>query len=142
MADIDESPGVTGWGLDLEFDQTILALTDVQIGSGWAPWPSDDDLSGVIPFGLGPVSGSDTLLATLIFESISVGRTELFSSVTPTDLLEGFALPLPGEFAEVSFVPAEVLVQQVPVPATSALLLFGWLIHCCKRQKTGDVFAG
>lgn len=135
LADIDEPDGVIGWGLDLEFDQSLLSLQNILIGSQWTPLTSDDNLGGFLPFAFppAPVSGADTLLATLLFEAISEGTSDLFASATPLDLLEGFALSTPGAFAETEFQQGQVVVSAVSEPGVLLLLSIAFALLALRR---------
>jgi hypothetical protein len=116
----DLSAPVLGWGLDLQFDDTVLTQASAPtIGPAWnaAFAPDGDDLAAAaFPTG---ISGTDILLATLDFEALAPGQTALTPSVTPGDLNEGFPLD-PTGFDTVTFEPATVTV--LPEPATIALL--------------------
>jgi len=127
-ADIPEP--VLGWGLDVSFDPSILAMTgDPIIGSDWQTSPFPPPLSNPDGDGLAglafplPVSGNDILLATLSFDALALGTSPLVASFTPGDLTEGFPLVLPGSFAEVVFIDGSV--SPVPEPATILLLVSG-----------------
>lgn len=121
LADIQDP--VLGWGLDVGFDPTILSDPAVSIGSSWFPANSldGDGLAGLaFPF---PVSGSNTLLATLTFTTLDYGSSPLIASITPGDLTEGFPLVPPGGFAEVDFINSGVNVSAAPVPEPATILL-------------------
>ena len=117
LADIPDP--VVGWGLDVTFDTSVLDLSGVTVGFAWFPTSGfdGDGLAG-LAFPM-PVYGDDILLATLTFEAIALGTSDLTTSITLAELTEGFALS-PTGFAEVTFQAGSVTV--VPVPAT--ILLF------------------
>ena len=128
---------VLGWGLDINFDSSILAqLGPPVIGPTWfaALAPDGDFLAGsAFPT---PVSGDDILLATLSFEVLTLMETSIVASITPGDLTEGFPLAFPappGSFAEVHF--EELTVQPVPEPSTMLLVGTGLIGLTGFRRK-------
>lgn len=137
VADIPDP--VLGWGLDVSFDTGVLDLTGVAIDPLWFPGfaPDGDGLAGLaFP---SPIFGSDIVLATLTFEAIAVGLSDLVASVTPLDFTEGFPLAppaLPGSFAPITFVDGSVNV--VPEPGTFWLLgtsLVMFLGYAWRKRK-------
>jgi hypothetical protein len=132
-ADIDEP--VLGWGLDLIYDKTILALQGPPlVGPGWSPLFSKDGdgLAGsVFPVS---ISGDDILLATLSFEVLVADPTYLSASTTAEDLMEGFALMESlGSFAEYEVLSTRV--NPVPEPATLVLICLGLAVMVGFRRK-------
>ncbi len=123
VADIPDP--VLGFGLDLTFDGSILSTVgDPMIGPLFQPVvaPDGDGLAGLaFP---SSVSGSNILLATVMFNADNLGATGLVPGVTDGDLTEGFALD-PTGFAEASLHSARVTV--VPEPMSAALLALGGL---------------
>jgi len=118
----DINAPILGWGLDLTFDDSVLSLTGLNIGSIWSAGTAldGDGLAGLaFPT---PVSGTGLLLATLTFQPLTEGVSSLALGVTPTDLTEGFPL-LSSGFADFSLTNGNVSVTSVPIPA--AILLFG-----------------
>ncbi|HKB68516.1 MAG TPA: cohesin domain-containing protein [Pyrinomonadaceae bacterium] len=103
---------VVGWGLDVGFDSALLSLESVEVGPAWhaATAADGDSLAGLVfP---SPVSGQNTLLATLHLKakvSSCTGTATLVASFTANDLAEGFPLPL-GDFANATFVSGSVSV--------------------------------
>lgn len=131
----DFSDPVLGWGLDISFDSSILLLNGTPtLGALWEPASTmdGDGLAGLaFPT---PISGSNVLLATLSFDAIAFGTSDLLASVSKGDLTEGFPL-VDGGFADFIVIPGSVTV--VPVPA--AVWLFGsgliGLVGLAKRKK-------
>lgn len=125
FADIPEP--VLGWGLDINFDSSLVNQTAPPvIGPSWLAASSldGDGLAGLaFPT---PVSGNSILLASLSFEAMAEGTALFSAGITPFDLTEGFplAFALPGSFAEVVFVD-EVVNISVPEPGTLLLLIIG-----------------
>ena len=124
VADMTEP--IVGWGLDLGYDHTVLSLVGAPaIGPLWISvfTPDGDGLAGVaFPTS---VQGTNVLLATLHFNAIAKGQSDLTLSVTPGDLNEGFAAD-PAGFANVTYVPGHVTVT--PEPAAALLLLGGIML--------------
>ncbi len=110
---------LVGWGLDLSFDSSVLALVDSPaIGPRWflAPASDADGLAGLaFP---DSVSGVGVLLASVTLSGMALGETDLTLSTTLGDLSEGFALD-PTGFAQPTFESSHVFV--VPEPATGLL---------------------
>lgn len=135
VADIPDP--VLGWGLDVTFDTSVLDLSGVTVGSAWFPTSGfDGDALAAIAFPT-PVSGDDILLATLTFDAIALGTSDLTASITLGDLTEGFPLAPPappGSFADVVFEPASVNV--VPEPATVLLFSTGLIGLAGLRRKS------
>ena len=118
VADIPQP--VVGWGLDLTIQNPAIVSVHAapSIGPPWvsAYAPDGDGLAGLaFP---SSVSGIGVVLATISLSADAVGDTELWISVTPGDLTEGFALD-PTGFDTFTVVPGHV---KVPEPSTIALL--------------------
>jgi len=115
---------VIGWGLDLDFDHTILLLSNVVIGPSWfSTIGTEPNDYGGLAFP-SAISGPDTLLAALTFTAIQPGSSSLTASFDSVNLNEGFALET-GGFADVVFTDGVVDVQgtsAVPEPNTRLLL--------------------
>ena len=131
----DISDPVIGWGLDLTIeDPLVLSLNGPpMIGPLWYEGyaPDGDGLVG-LAFDTG-ISGNDILLATISLQAVTMGDTDLYASVTPGDLTEGFPLD-PTGFADVTFESGHVIV--IPEPAAVVLLAAGgWLVVRFRRRR-------
>lgn len=125
------SEPVLGWGLDLTYDASKIQLTSAPvIAPAWVAFPAPDG-DGLAGAALAAVTGADVLLATLHFQAIGVGVSQLLLSATLSDLTEGFALD-PSGFDSVSFESGSVTI--VPEPASGALLLAG-LVALARRRR-------
>jgi hypothetical protein len=115
---------IIGYGLDIQFDNTVLSLNGVDVGPAWS---SATSANGSPLVGLAfpdPVSGQDTLLGTIhlrVNQGQCKGTTTISLNAAPDDLTEGFAL-VTGGFAD--FNPANATVSLVdttpPVIANAA----------------------
>jgi hypothetical protein len=117
----DLSAPVIGFGLDVQFDSSVIALVSPPaIGPLWTALaaPDGDSLAGA---SLGGVLGSNVLLATVNFVGVAPGSTAVTVTYTPADPTEGFAL-LAGGFDNATFQNATVTV---PEPSTVSLLAIG-----------------
>lgn len=133
LADIQEP--VTGWGIDLEIvDDTIANLIQPpDIGPLWfaAFAPDGDDLAALaFP---NAISGNGILLATLTFEALEIGETDLLLSHTGGDNTEGFALTTVGQFGDVTYMPGHIEV--VPGPGGLALIAVGFIMPGRRRRR-------
>ncbi len=119
---------VLGFGLDVDFDPSILKLVSAPvIGSAWIPLPAADG-DGLAGLAFPALSGNDVLLASLTFEALTTtlpAATEIRLGATAGDFTEGFPLAFPappGTFSETIFQDATVFVSE---PALAGLLLLG-----------------
>ena len=139
LADIPLTLSVLGWGLDVEYDTSVLSLDGVTIGPSWIPAPPAPNLDGDELAGLAfplPISGLGILLANLDFSGSSAGATTLTIGATLGDFTEGFALgppAFPGSFAD--FEGQSAVVGVVPEPATLALFGIGAGALCLLQAR-------
>jgi hypothetical protein len=109
------------WGLDVNFDNGILALNSFTLGSDFSsvlnPFADGDGISGASASG--PLfSLSSILLGSFEFTAIGYGTTSLFTSNTIGDLFEGFTtLNQAGS----TFNSAASNISVVSAPATLGL---------------------
>ncbi len=110
-----------GYGLDLQFDTAALSLDSVEVGPSWFSATSSDGSPLVGLAFPGPVSGPDTLLATVHFhvnQGQCKGTTTLSMNANADDLTEGFAL-VTGGFADFTPASATVSLGDVTPPVIS-----------------------
>ncbi|MEP1444814.1 MAG: hypothetical protein ABJK37_01695 [Paraglaciecola sp.] len=109
------------WGLDVNFDNGILALNSFTLGSDFSsvlnPLVDGDGIGGAsTSFGL--FSLSPILLGSFEFTAVGYGATSLFTSNTIGDLFEGFTtLNQAGS----TFNSAASNISVVSAPATLGL---------------------
>ena len=150
------SPSLAGFDLFIEYDPTILALSDVSFGdptlgdqldvSGWgslydySSYSSDVEylfgLSYNLPWDLNDLQKPSFVLATLTFDTLSVGTSSL-EIVDPDPPF--FASRLADENGNcLSFDSQSGNISAVPVPTTLILLGSGlsgvWIL---RRKKFG-----
>ena len=129
---------ISAWGLDLNFDSSILSLDSLLIGPSFMPTNNDGDgLGGLVPFGQDAISGSDILLATLNFTAIGLGSTDLFTSSTLGDFNEGFynSFFLPVAYSDAN---TSIMVKggsEVPEPSAFLLMLLATIALVSFRKK-------
>jgi hypothetical protein len=131
-ANIPQEDACIGWGLDLGFSNPIVSFGpgDVLINAGFfeAATSDGDGLAGLVIAGNPPIWGNDLLLATVTLHLDALGMTDLvLSDNNPPDQTEGFALDMPGQFAEVNYTPFANF-EVIPEPASLALLAVCGLI--------------
>ena len=122
---------IVGWGLDLTVEEPAYAgLADFEIGPAWDP--ASQTLDGDLLAGLvfPPGLTGEVLLATLTFQGLSLGTTDLTLSYGDED--EGFQLEVGGLDTDVTFNGGSIEV--VPEPATLALLLAGGTLVLRRRR--------
>ena len=131
LADFTEP--ILGFGIDIDFDPAVIDWADDPIiGDLWDPVfaPDGDLLAGLAP----PTGlvGNDILLASLLFEGVGVGVTEINVSVTLDDLTEGFVLRV-GGFDDFQVTPDDVIV---PEPSSALLAVAALAVVAALRRRT------
>lgn len=120
---------VLGWGLDINFDRSVLGVAGTEVGPAWDAVfsPDGDGLAG-LAFPAVP-AGEGTLLATVSFDAVGEGTSDMQLGVTPGDLTEGFLVEGSPGLADADFESGSVTVQEaaspVSAPATVLLLVHG-----------------
>lgn len=131
VASIPELDAITGFGLDLAFDASLLGTATPTLGAQFVPYgggtPDGDGLGGLAVFSEIPVWGDDVHLATVQFDLTGhYGVSPLImSDDNPADLTEGFAVVPPpyGVFADVVYVAGSI--ETIPSPSAATLGLLG-----------------
>lgn len=130
VADIPANEAVVGWGWDINIvTPGIVNLVSKTVAD--PPWNEvpDNDNDGLAALLPPPGTGlfGNVLLATLQFQGIALGSTQITLSTTPGDLTEGFAIDpaLGGGFAPATFVAGTI---NVPEPASLMLLAVAGLL--------------
>ncbi len=125
-ADISASDAIIGFGFDIEttggitFDHFTVALPFDAVST-----PDGDGIAGLTL--ASPVYGPHVLVGTAYFTFTGGPYRVSGSDDYPEDLTEGFALPTPGEFAQVTYW------FYAPEPTAGALLGFGALVLLRRR---------
>lgn len=119
------------WGLDLLFNNSVVSLDSLVLGSSFNPVSLDGDGLGGMVNGVGfppaTVSGSNILLATMTLTALSAGNANFMTGSTFGDGTEGF---YSGFFQSISFINASsnLVINDVtpsaPVPTPATLGLF------------------
>lgn len=128
----DFTQPVLGFGLDLAFDPARLSVVGLpQVGPLFVALfaPDGDGLAGLAD--VGPVSGSDVLLATLQVAALAPGVAMVVAGFTGGDLTEGFPLDPTGFEPDVQFVGAVVTVAE---PGLSGFIGLAALLLCCRPR--------
>ena len=141
LADIPEAEEIASWGLDLDRLGTSIGNPAVQINLALfdpAAAAGGDDLSAFILLD-NPVWGNGVLLATVTYDLLGLGQTDLtlkddnaYNGLGP-DLTEGFGLnpPPSGEFGLMNYTGGYINV--IPEPTTLSLLVLGGLALLRRR---------
>ncbi len=136
-ANIPEADAVVGWGLDLYYNAAVATVTDITYGPLWSEVghdPTAEDIFDGVEYNMAAITvypppqgvWGNVLLATLTFQGVSLGSTQLVLGAHPLDLNEGFAKNPPPSGVFVPFTATEGCIV-VPEPSTLALLGLGVL---------------
>lgn len=124
----DFTDKILGWGLDFNFNNTALNLTNTVINSAcWSATSSvdGDGLAGIAK-NLQPVTGNNILLATLSFNIITELPDYQFGfGITPGDKTEGFLLGTKNDSGFLFDEVQSLTTTPVPVPGSFTILLLG-----------------
>jgi hypothetical protein len=139
-ANIPEADAVISWGLDLYFNEAVVAVSNVAYGPLWyefyAPTPDPDDplnvdlnFAATCLYPPAGVWGASVLLATITF-AVDPGLVEcthlVLGAHQPPDQNEGFLRNPPPTCFFVPFEATEGCI--IPEPASLALLGLGLLL--------------
>jgi hypothetical protein len=130
---------IISWGLDLDFDNGILALNSFTPGSDFsAGFTFDGDTIGGTGNGagaglLGSIFGSNLLLGTFEFTAVGYGSTVASTSTTLGDIFEGFTTT--NFFGPSVFNSASANISVVSAPATVGLFAIAALGLAGFRRK-------
>ena len=127
--------GISGWGLDVIIsDHSVVSQSRLPtIGSDWDPVIGFDG-DGLGGFNLATVSGHGIHLATLTFEALSVGTSDVIIGADSFDFTEGLQplilnemmMMAPGDIIyDFLAEDATVTVSAAPVPEPTTMLLLG-----------------
>lgn len=132
LAHIDQSSPVVSFGLDVEFNPTILDTIDTVVGSQWNAGSlvdfSKDGVISVTGFSLTPITTPPpdpfVTLANLFFDTQELGTTTLTPTFPDFPVTDGFGQPFPpGGVVNRNKVKVNVAtVAVVPEPSTFLLL--------------------
>lgn len=126
----------SGWGLDLNFNNSILALDSLLVSPVFMAINNDSDgLGGFDPFN--SFSGANILLATINFTALAIGNSDLLTSATAGDFNEGF---FSSTFQPVSYDNAATSINitgsnEVPEPSAFLLMLLATIALVALRRK-------
>jgi hypothetical protein len=109
---------IISWGLDLSFDNGVIALNNFTVGSDFMSLigPDLDGIGGV--GALGAVFAPNILLGTFEFTALDYGTTSVDTSYTSEDLFEGFTTL---NFFGSDFNSASTNISVVSAPASIGL---------------------
>jgi len=137
LADIPEDDSISGFGLDLIYDDALLSFDDFERNISLFPRNEHGGLDtvpieGLVGWGQFPsiASGQDVLLGTIYFTCLGAGVSSLGLVKNDDPWVEygfwnitGFVTPNVGR--EWTYEAAEIVQAPVPEPATMLLLASG-----------------
>jgi hypothetical protein len=137
----DAGQALLGFGFDLNFDESLFALSGIETGeSFFAARKSGDTFFSAVAFP-SPVMGDDLLLGTATFTALDPGLGTFSLQADSAHLTRGFAAREVGLFLDFDITPLDILVVDTaasgggggggapptPEPTTLALLAAGVL---------------
>jgi hypothetical protein len=124
---------ILSWGLDIDFDNGIVAFDGFTLGSDFTGLMFGTDADGIGGVGtLGPVFSSNVLLGSFQFTAVGYGSTSVDTSNTFGDLFEGFTTL---NFFGSEFNSASTDISVVSAPATLGLFAVAILGFAGFRRK-------
>lgn len=128
-ADVLAAEALVGWGFDLLFDPSQLALNSTSTSPYWdlMTFGSNNLTALLKPDPASPdpgLSGNGLLLATLNFTCLGPGTSALGIAVNPQDPIQGF-MTFDGQYAAWQAIPGTIEQGSAVVPEPGTMLLLG-----------------
>ena len=148
-ADVIQEEAIVGWGLDLYYNEAVATVSGIAYGPLWSEVghdPTPQDLFDGVDYNMAAITAEPpegtvgvwghVLLATLTFQAVGLGQTQLvLGAHNPPDLNEGFAKDPPPLGVFIPFTATEGCIEVIPEPATLALLGLGGLGMLLNRKR-------